>query len=280
MIKRLDKILPVVFLAGFFLSGAVLAAGMTRADASGSGKKFSSESFAGSKRSLIKECTQVTQSDILLEINTLPEPLKKQFRDGNITFDLSGQKLVFKGYVTGNGNNIRTLLSRFEKWRGEKCVRVVSFEGKTDSAYFEWRSEESLPVPDKCEVGSVIESVAGNQFNKTLFYDYDSKTGVLELTGHLGDAPGRGRFNSLIARLQRFMQNGCISKIVFKPKPVANDSGKLFESSKGIGFAKIGYAYADNESYRRFNTRGFEWQICEYPSCECSGTCKSCSDPC
>lgn len=277
--KRQINQIMVVFLAVFFLSANVFSKEVMRSGARGPETPAWSKTAPKSEKAPAQQCTEVTESDIHREINVLPEPLKKQFRDGNITFSYANQKLVFKGYISGNVINVSILLTAMEKWRGEKCIRVVSFEGITEAEDFEWRSEITPPAPDKCDIGDAIDKVVGAQLNQTFFYNLPSP-GVLEFRGHIGDAPGRGRFTSLMARLQQFTQKGCISKIIFKPRGSANQSGKLWKADGETGFTKIGFTRSTNEFSKWFTSGGFEWQVCEHPYCECAGVCKLCSDPC
>lgn len=225
-----------------------------------------------------------TPSKILREINNSPPALKDQFVNKNITYEYDSQRLAFKGYVQGNGNVSRLLINGFNKLRDAKCIRVISFEGKSSSESFEWRAESTEPnppAPEKCDVGSVISrSILGEQLGKTFFYEYDGKTRILELKGRLGDAPGKGRFNSLIAQLQKYMNNGCLGKIQFKPqKSVDGTQMQSFPiGTAGSAIINIAFAPESNLLNILMPGDGFEWQICEYPACECGGGCPPCTN--
>lgn len=203
-------------------------------------------------------CTSVSEQDIRDEIPRLPNPLKQQFDNGNITWSYDGpnHELIFKGYVYGNGVNLRSLLTRFNKFRGERCLWKVVFQGNPDTTNFEWRPDPNSPAPTppnvcKKDVDDEIKNgILKSQLNHNLWFDFDESTKILTLTGYIGDKPQNGRFNAFIGQLQKFMRNGCISKIIFEPKQPA--TGRVLVN------------------------RGFGWQICEYPECERNGICVQC----
>lgn len=278
MKNQTNKILVAFLTTIFVLSGIGYSAEMPPTDYNWN------ENSAEFEKNAPPVCTEVTNSDILLQINHSPESLRRQFRDKTIAYSYVNQRLTFTGYVYGNGNNLRSLIGGFDKLRGEKCIRVVSFEGDTAAANFEWRSDPDSPPSDPldgCDVAGVIDKFLENQLNKTFFYTYNKTTGILEFSGILGDAPGKGKFNSLVAQLQRFMKNGCIKKIVFVPKdPEVKEAARLQNSDGKLCITNISFTPKTSVIDRLLLSAGFEWQICEYPLCECSGRCISCSQPC
>lgn len=284
MKNHTNGILVVLLIMGFVSLGIGHSANLPQHN------RNNFDRHTSNKNSAPPVCIEVTASDILKQINYSPESLRRQFRDETITYSFTGQELIFKGYIHGNGNNLRSLLGGFDKLRGAQCLRVISFEGNTDGSNFEWRADPDLPSsasPDSCDVSGVIEKVLEKQLNNTFFYTYDKTTGILKFSGHIGDAPGKGRFNSLIAQLQRFMKNGCIKKIIFAKGAKESKSSRL-QSLIGNGcpakaaftITKIAFVPETGIMERLLLNRGFEWQVCEYPSCECAGECRPCSDPC
>lgn len=163
-----------------------------------------------------------------------------------------------------------------------------TFEGETTGSNFKWRPDadnKASDPPDGCDVGSVVEKVVGEQINTNFFYKYDKTTGILEFSGHIGDAPGRGRFNSLIAQLQRFMKNGCPAKTVFAPTQAKGETSAQLQKFSGDGcttntafsITKIAFVAKITVIEKLLFNKGFEWQICEPPSsCECAGECRTC----
>ncbi len=288
--KNLTNTILVSFLiVGFVALGFAHSASMPQNKLDNSARYTLSENTSQSKQTSTLICEDMP-GKILRVINNSPKPLKDQFRNGTITYSYGEKRLIFMGYIHGNGSNIRSLINGFDGLRDEVCLRVISFEGASPGSNFEWRADADIQPPDpnnRCEVGSVIENVVGNQLNKTLFYYYDKNTRVLEFRGHIGDARGRGKFNSLIAQLQRFMKNGCLAKMVFAPdtNPKGKTSAQVNElmgvgcaTKTAISMTKISYTPKTEIIEKLLFNRGFEWQICEYPSCECAGECRTC--PC
>lgn len=283
MINRTDRITAALLTLAFILLGSGYAAALPQTDHKDRGPDVSSEKALELENTFAAECTEVTESDILWEINTSPASLKQQFQEKNITYSYADQKLVFKGFISGSANNLRALVSGFEKLRGSRCIRVISFEGAATGTNFEWRPEidsASAPAPAKCDVAGAIDQSVGDQLNKTFFYTYDENARVLELRGHLGDAPGRGRFNSLAGKLQQLLKSGCLTRITFAPHQEQAGSGQLRPLPGDSVFQSVSYTAGNGLTSMKMAGRGFEWQVCEYPSCECAGQCKPCSDPC
>lgn len=290
MKNQTNRILVSLLIVGFVLLGIGYSANKPLNGQNNSARSTLNKNFAEFQQTATAKCTSVTEGDILREINNSPESLKQQFRDGTITYSLTGKTLIFKGYIHGNGNNLRSLVGGFDKFRGERCLRVISFEGETTGSNFEWRPEPGTPTtppPNGCDLGSVIERVVGNQLNNTLFYKYDMTSRILEFSGHIGDAPGRGKFNSLVAQLQRFMRNGCLAKIVFAPGTSikGKTSAQLQKFTENgcttktaFEITKVSFIPKTEAAEIFLLGRGFEWQICEYPACECNGECRTC--PC
>ncbi|MGI8543877.1 MAG: hypothetical protein ACR2MD_10430 [Aridibacter sp.] len=203
-------------------------------------------------------CQSVTEQELMDQIPKLPNTLSKQFDDGNVSMSYDDHKLIFKGYIHGNGNNFRALLNGFDKFRSQECVRTVLFEGSTDSVNFEWRPDPrfiSPTPPSDCKTEieeEFAKSLLKDQINKNLFYHYDEQTKILKFNGYIHELPNKGKFNSLIGQLQRLMTNGCIKKVEFNGEIV--------------------------KGYKAMRLRSFEWTVCGSGECECGGMCVAC--PC
>ncbi|MEZ5428191.1 MAG: hypothetical protein R2747_18115 [Pyrinomonadaceae bacterium] len=189
------------------------------------------------------------------EIRTaIPGSLKKQFDSGTITLSYAGDRLVFKGYLYGNGSDLETLLNGFDKFRSNGCVKVVSFEGESEGEMFRWCRDEDCKTQTtdtKCLAvnNRIRTSRMKEQISENLLYDYKTD-GVLEFTGFVSDSPGKKQFSSLFTLLRGDMNGGCITKVLFKPGSRRSDGDLLL--------------------------KGFEWQLCTDPNCECDGECKPC----
>lgn len=212
--------------------------------------------FAASGENLAL-CENVTEQDLRNETRRFPNTLTRQFDEGNIKLSFAGKKLVLKGYIYGNGNNLRALLNGFDRFRSGRCVSTVSFEG-SDTTNFEWRPNPdsnlpSMPAGCKTEIDEIFDkSPIRDQINKNFYYKFFEQTGTLVFSGSLHDFTGRGKFTSTVAQLQRLMNSGCIRKIEFTGEIVKN--------------------------FRALVAPGFEWTVCEAGQCECSGVCVPC--PC
>lgn len=260
----------LVILVGFVLLGIGCAPDTSQNNRMNVSNQNSSNQTAAENKTLPPpSCTSVSEAELKDEINRLPAPLKNQFKEvnpqsGTISLSYAANILIFRGYITGNGNNLRGLLERFDRFRSPQCVKKVLFQGETEAENFEWRPETvspppggtPSPTPNTCKrdvEDAINNSNLASQLNKNLKYTFDETTKVLTFSGYIGDIPGNGQngqFNSLIARLQQFMSNGCISKIVF-----TNDGIKTEEKLTA--------------------ERGFGWELCEPPLCECAGICTS-----
>jgi hypothetical protein len=210
----------------------------------------------------------VTLGVLEAEINTLPPPLKNQFKEvnsgnGTISLDYNSGVLTFTGYITGNGNNLNQLLQGFDRFRGRDCVRVVRFLGDTASTSFEWRADSNGPTPPSTchtDVNNIIRnSRLARQIGNNLFYTFPPGSTVLTFSGFVGDGPANGQFNSLFAQLQQPMTNGCLSKVVF------------------TNYAKTGAeTTGDSQTTKDSKTMllaPFDWMLCEDPLVECNGEC-------
>lgn len=212
----------------------------------------------------------VTLGSLEAEINNLPDPLRNQFKEinpgsGTISLDYNSGVLTFTGYITGNGNNLNHLLHGFDRFRSSNCVRVVRFLSDAGSASFEWRASPSGPQPtppNTChtDVNNLIRnSRLARQIGDNLFYTFSPGSTVLTFSGFVGDGPGNDQFNSLFARLQQPMANGCLSKVVFtnyaKMESRNTNDSKTTSDSKSMLLAP------------------FDWMLCEDPLVECSGEC-------
>lgn len=262
MKNQTNRMLIMLLIAGFVLLGIGCSGDTSKTNQNNSnqntaGQNTSNEDEASPAAAAPPVCTSVTEADIRAEIPKLPAKLRDQFSAGSISLSYDPQlyELIFKGYIHGNGNNLRALLNGFNKFRGKQCIRRVYFQGDTATSNFEWRPDPNSPTPSPpnvCDVQDEIDkSVLKDQLNKNLWSVYNPTTKVLTLTGYIGDNPqGNGKFNPFIGQLQKFMRNGCISKIEFGP--------------------------AVNKDPKMLLNRGFEWQICEYPECENNGVCVRC----
>ena len=206
-------------------------------------------------------CGSVNQQNINAAIDALPPELKNQFTAGTIsvTYDEAKSEMVFKGYLTTDGANLRVFFNGFNKFRGKQCVKFVYFQGATDAGNFEWRPVTAPPAPPPGSCKTNVETTINNssfrsQLKKNLDYLYDDKTGVLTLIGSIADIPeSNGQLNSFLGDLQKLSADGCISKIVFKGGPRAGE--------------------------KPLNERLFGWTLCEPPLVECAGACvSSCPD--
>lgn len=268
MKNQTNRMLIMLLIAGFVLLGIGCSG-----DTSKNNQNIYNQNTAGQNTSDEDEasqaaappvCTSVTEAEIKAEIPRLPDPLRDQFKEinpqtGNISLSYNPQlyELIFKGYIHGDGVNLRGLLNRFNKFRGRQCARKVLFQGETATSNFEWRPDPNSPTPTppnvcKQDVDNEINNgILKSQLNHNLTFDFVESTKILTLTGYIGDNPqGNGKFHAFIGQLQRFMRNGCISKIEFGP--------------------------AVNKDPKMLLNRGFEWQICEYPECENNGVCVRC----
>lgn len=207
-------------------------------------------------------CNSVSQQNINAEVAALPPELKSQFTAGTIsvTYDAAKSEMVFKGNLTSDGTNLHVFFSRFNKFRGRQCVKIVYLQGATAATNFEWRPVTAPPSPPAGNCKTDVETTINNssfssQLKKNLDYLYDDKTGVLTLIGSIADIPeSNGQLNSFIGDLQKLMTAGCISKIVFK------------------GSARTGEKLSDELR--------FGWTLCEPPLVECAGECvSSCPSP-
>ncbi len=184
----------------------------------------------------------------------MPKDLQDQFARGTISYSFTPDTITFKGFIQGDGKNLKDLLKKFEKYRGKTCVSRISFEGQNGKGNFEWRPAVPAPKPTSaCDVDNAINNgVFKDQIGENFTFNYNPDSRELEFKGQFGDNKGKGRFVKLIDELESFMNNGCISKINFVR---ADTKDKLFNP-------------------------GFEWQLCENGMCECNGTCVDCKLGC
>ncbi len=211
-----------------------------------------------------EKCTNVSDQDIQDVIDKkLIESLKKQFKDGNIEFEFTGStpadyKLIFKGSIKGGSENLIDLFTKFNKFRGKSCVTFVSFVGKDAVGDFEWNpGSNSKAIEDKADCktnidSKITKSLVKGQLDKNLSFYYDMQSRVLTFYGYVGDPESKDYFSKLLKELKTYMNNGCISKIVFsKAKSKEKDS--------------------------EVRSLGFEWGLCEYPLCDSAGGCAPCN---
>jgi hypothetical protein len=204
-------------------------------------------------------CGGVNQQDLINAIKSLPPELKNQFKEVNsgtgtisLSYDAATQELIFKGYLTSDGNNLRLFFNRFDTFRGRQCVKNVSFQGDTANTKFEWHPATPITPTGNCKTDvdtAINNSSIQSQINKNFYYLFDEGTKVLTFSGFIGGIPNSGQLNRFLGSLQNLMANGCISKIVFES-----------------------HAKADEKTMLR---AGFGWMLCEAPLVECAGECVS-----
>lgn len=207
------------------------------------------------------KCTNVTKKDVQDVIDQTPS-LKKQFDDGNFSFDFTGDspanyKLIFKGSIKGESENLLDLFKKFNKFRGKSCVKFVSFTGDENVSDFEWNSDSKAsadsPKAD-CKTNidrDITQSLIKGQLDENLSFYYDLRSRVLTFKGYVGDPESKDYFSELLKKLQSYMDNGCISKIVFTKSTTRDKDQKPMV--------------------------GFEWGLCEYPLCDSAGGCAPCN---
>lgn len=259
MKKQTNRMLVMFIIAGFVLLGIGCSTDTSQNNQNISNQNTSNENASNedvsSTEAAPPPCTSVDQTTL---INAIPNSLKSQYnKNFTLSYDPTTHEMTLNGFVYGNGNVMHQLLKGFDKYRSEQCVKVILLKGKTDSDKFEWCSTDDCPTrvpPLDCKVLNIVnQSRMKYQLDENLYYTYNKgNDGILEFSGFAGDKPNSGQFTSLFAQLQGEMNRGCVSKIVF----AASSGG------------------AD----KKLLSQGFEWRLCQPPTCECYGECQPCSN--
>ena len=125
---------------------------------------------------LIQICTETTQAKIEKKIADLPEYLQEQFdkKNGNISLSYADNRLTFTGYIYGDSENLRALLTEFNEFRSPDCVKNISFVGESNN-YFRWCKTRGCGdgnYTDKCQLVLPTINTSPLKKQKSAYFDY------------------------------------------------------------------------------------------------------------
>ncbi|MCW5962097.1 MAG: hypothetical protein KIS76_18200 [Pyrinomonadaceae bacterium] len=249
MSKKLQNFIPTILFLGILLFGNACTTDTSPNRANNAAANNSNS--GSSDKTAAAPCLNLEELK-----RSFPESIAKQVGSNFImSYEPLYKVLTIKGAAYSHFEEFRDFIGALNDSRNETCVRMITFEGKEEGKEFRWCSniDCSAKVPDqvKCSENNIKalykdvaigDQIGANQLKPAFNQGNDGK---MVLKGRLRDKP-KDKLTSFLEGIQKEVGD-CITTFSFA------------------------YLPADNSD----TSRSFEWQLCEFPDCECLGECRT-----